>query len=209
MLIIGLTGSIAMGKSTAAAYLRSIGVPCFDSDLAVHRLYAGAAAPLVEDAFPGTLVNGVVDREALARMVSASPAALARLEAIIHPLVRAAQRDFLLREAEAGAEMAALDIPLLFESGAHALVDAVIVVSAPAEIQRQRLMARPGFSAAKIDALLARQMPDGEKRASADFVVDTGGSIEDSRAQLDNIIKALKKWPQVALAEWQQQMVRD
>ena len=193
MLIIGLTGSLGMGKSTAAEYLRSRGLPVFDADAAVHALYEeGAAVQLIEYEFPGTTSQGKVDRSKLGAVVTGNPERLATLEAIVHPLVRQQQRRFLQNEAARGSRMALLEIPLLFETGADAKVDATIVVSASADLQRQRLMKRPGMSPEKLEGLLARQMPDAEKRTKADFVVDTSGEIAASRAALDAIIANLK-----------------
>lgn len=191
MLIVGLTGSLGMGKTTAAAHLRARGLPVFDADAEVHRLYATTAAPLIEAEFPGVTRDGKVDRDKLAALLVAEPKRFAKLEAIVHPLVRASERAFLNEEAARGTEIAVLEIPLLFETGADAKVDAAIVVSAPADVQRQRLLDRAGFDEKKIERLLARQMPDSEKRARADFVVDTGGSIKASGAALDAIIAKL------------------
>jgi len=201
-MIVGLTGSMAMGKSTAAKYLKSLGVSVFDSDAAVHALYEGEAVMEIERAFPGVSVDGRIDRGRLGAAIAGSPEALARLEAIVHPMVRRKQRNFLLSEAARGADLAALDIPLLFESGADKLVDAVIVVSAPEAIQRERLASRRGLTPEKIDDLLARQMPDAEKRARADFVVDTSGPVEATRTQLDRIIATLRQRTGEKIAEW-------
>ncbi len=192
MLIIGLTGSLGMGKSTAAEYLRSRGLPVFDADAAVHALYEGAAVPLIEREFPGTTSQGKVDRGKLSAAVTRNPERLAALEAIVHPLVREAESGFLKKEATRGTRMAVLEIPLLFETSADAKVDATIVVSASDELQRQRLMKRPGMSPEKLESLLARQMPDAQKRTRADFVVDTTGEITASRAALDAIIANLE-----------------
>ena len=192
MLIVGLTGSLGMGKTTAAAHLRARGLPVFDADAEVHRLYATTAAPLIEAAFPGATRDGKVDREKLAMVLMAEPQRFAELEAIVHPLVRASERAFLNQEAARGSAIAVLEIPLLFETGADKKVDATIVVSAPADVQRRRLAHREGFDAKKIDSLLARQIPDAEKRARADFVVDTSQSIEASGAALDAIIEKLR-----------------
>jgi dephospho-CoA kinase len=201
MIVVGLTGSIGMGKSTAAAHLRARGLPVFDADAEVHRLYAGGkAVERIERAFPGTTTAEGVDRGKLSAALIAYPERLRELEAIVHPMVREAERTFLRAEAKRGTRVAVLEIPLLFETELNRLTDAVIVLSAPAEIQRARLMERPGMSAAKLAQLIARQMPDAEKRARADFVVDTGGSIEESRAQLDGIIAALQSWSGQAYA---------
>ncbi len=201
-MIVGLTGSMAMGKSTAAAYLASLGIPVFDSDAAVHALYEGAAVGRIEAAFPGVSEGGRIDRERLGRAIAGDPQALARLEAIVHPMVRRNQHEFIEREAERGADIAILDIPLLFESGADALVDAVIVVSAPETVQRERLASRPGLTPEKIDDLLGRQMPDAEKRARADFVVDSSGPVAATRAQLDRIIATLSERQGGKIAVW-------
>ncbi|WP_315925899.1 dephospho-CoA kinase [Mesorhizobium sp. SP-1A] len=182
MIVLGLTGSIGMGKSATARMFAEAGVPVHDSDEAVHRLYAGKAAPLVEAAFPGTTVDGMVDRAKLGQRVLGDPAALKRLEQIIHPLVRADADDFLERHRASGAPLAVLDIPLLFETGGRDRVDKVVVVSAAADIQRQRVLARPGMTAEKFEQILSRQVPDAEKRRQADFVIDTGHSFEQTRA---------------------------
>jgi dephospho-CoA kinase len=192
MLIIGLTGSIGMGKSTAAAHLRSRGIAVFDADAAVHELYAGKAVSLVEAAFPGTTAEGKVDRQKLAAALLTHPGGFKRLEAIVHPLVRAEERAFLAAEAARGAAMAVLEIPLLFETKADEQVDVVIVMSAPAEEQRRRVLKRPGMTAAKLDQLLSRQLPDAEKRSRADFVVDTDRSVEETYAQLDRLLGELR-----------------
>jgi dephospho-CoA kinase len=191
MIVIGLTGSIGMGKSTTARMFSDAGVPVHDSDETVHRLYAGAAAPLVEREFPGTVVDGVVDRAALGRQVIGDKQALEKLEKIIHPLVRADADAFLARHRAAGAPLAVLDIPLLFETGGRDRVDKVVVVSAPAEIQRERVLARPGMSEAKFAAILASQVPDAEKRRQADFVIDTGDGLDAAREAVATIIAAL------------------
>jgi dephospho-CoA kinase len=192
MLIVGLTGSLGMGKSTMAEHLRARGIAVLDADAVVHQLYEGSAAPLIEGAFPGTTGNGKVDRKKLAAALVAEPARIAELEAIVHPLVRAAERAFLRAEAERGADVAVLEIPLLFETGADTLVDVTIVVCAPPGEQRRRLLQREGVTAEKLDTLLARQMPDEQKRKRADFVVDTTGEIDASRAQLDAIVARLE-----------------
>lgn len=192
MLIIGLTGSIGMGKSAAAGYFRAAGVPVFDSDAEVHRLYAGEAVPLIEAAFPGTTHQGKVDRALLSTSLMADPSGFKRLEEIVHPLVRAGQRRFLELAAGRGEPLAVLEIPLLFETGGEKLVDVSVVVSAPADLQRQRVLARPGMTPEKLDAILARQVPDGEKRARADFVVDTGGTLDETERQITSIVAALK-----------------
>ena len=193
MVVLGLTGSIGMGKSTTADLFRREGVPVFDADATVHALYrgaaaAGAAVAAVEAAFPGVAPDGAVDREELGRRVLGDPAALRRLESIVHPLVGAERRRFL-RDAEAGgASLAVLDIPLLFETGADAGVDAVAVVSAPEAVQKARVMARPGMTAERFSAILRRQVPDAEKRRRADVVIDTGRGLEAARAQVRAVI---------------------
>lgn len=198
MLIAGLTGSIGMGKSTAAQHLRSRGVPVFDADGAVHALYSGEGAALIEAAFPGTVVAGAVDRTLLSAKLQAHPEGFAKLETIVHPRIRAAQKAFLLQQHAAGAPLAVLEVPLLFETGGDRRVDAKIVLTTDASTQRARVLARTGMSAEKLEALLARQTPDKEKQARADFVVDTTGPVEDTRAQIDMILERLKSWPQSA-----------
>lgn len=195
MIVLGLTGSIGMGKSTVGKMFAEEGAPVFDSDAAVHALYAagGAAAAPVEAAFPGVTVDGAVDREALSRRVVGDEAAIKRLEMIVHPLVRQAQAEFLQTNRDAGTKVVVLDIPLLFESGGAKLVDKVAVVSAAADVQRERVLARPGMTAEKFEAILARQTPDAEKRARADFVIDTGGSLEATRAQVRAVLDALRE----------------
>lgn len=202
MLILGLTGSIGMGKSTAAKRLEKNGLAVFDADAEVHRLYSGEAAALIEAAFPGTVRDGEVDRDRLAAAVVGDEAAIARLQAIVHPLVRRSERAFLLREHERGADMAVLEIPLLFETGAEAWVDVTLVVSAPEAIQRERVLARPGMSEEKFARLLANQMPDAEKRERADFVVDTSGPIEETGKKIDAIVDSLRGREGAALARW-------
>jgi dephospho-CoA kinase len=195
MIVLGLTGSIGMGKSTVEGFFAEAGVPVHDADAAVHRLYAGAAAPAIEAAFPGTVAERKVDRERLAQRVIGDAAALHRLEAIVHPLVRRDEERFLADAEAAGAKIAVLNIPLLFETGADARCDAVVVVSAPAEVQRARVMARPGMTAERLAALLAKQMPDAEKRARADFVVDTSTDFDSTRAQIRAILAAAESLP--------------
>ncbi|WP_095202584.1 dephospho-CoA kinase [Mesorhizobium carmichaelinearum] len=191
MIVLGLTGSIGMGKSTTAKMFAEAGVPVHDSDEAVHRLYSGAAAPLVEAAFPGTTVGGVVDRAKLGARVLGDATALKQLEAIIHPLVRADADAFLARHRNAGESIAVLDIPLLFETGGRGRVDKVVVVTAPAEVQRQRVLARPGMTEEKLAAILAKQVPDEEKRRLADFVIDTGQGLDAARSTVATIIAEL------------------
>ncbi len=193
MLIIGLTGSIGMGKSTVAQRLRALGLAVIDADAEVHKLYnGGAAAPLIEAAFPGTTANGHVDRQKLAQWLLAHPEDFKRLEAIVHPLVFKAEQALLQAEAAKGAELAVLEVPLLFETKGHERVDVTMVVSAPPEMQRARVLARPGMTAEKLAQILSKQMTDSEKRAKADFVVDTGVAIEETQAQVDGIIASLK-----------------
>lgn len=192
MLTIGLTGSIGMGKSTTARMFRDEGVAVLDSDEIVHELYRGAAVAPIEREFPGVAAGGVVDRARLAERVLGDPEAMKRLEAIVHPLVWAA-RDQFLKESEArGDSMVVYDVPLLFETGAEQSVDAIVVVSAPEDVQKARVLARPGMTEEKFAAILARQVPDSQKRARADFVVDTGGSLDDARAQVRHILRMLK-----------------
>lgn len=195
MIVVGLTGSIGMGKSTVANMFAEEGAPAFNSDAAVHELYApgGAAVALVEAAFPGVARDGAIDRTALSAKVVGDPDAIHELEAIVHPLVRQAQANFLARERAAGRDVVVLDIPLLFESaGAHS-VDKVVVVSAPADVQRVRVLGRSGMTVEKFEALLALQTPDVEKRARADFVVDTSGSFDETRAQVRAVLDALRE----------------
>ena len=195
MIILGLTGSIGMGKTTAANMFADAGVPVYSADDAVHRLYAGRAAPLIEAAFPGTVSNGTVDRAKLSASVLGKPEALKRLESIIHPLVHEEEAGFLTQARADGADIALLDIPLLFETGGESRVDKVAVVSAPADIQRERVLARPGMTDEKFAAILARQMPDAEKRARADFIIDSSGDFEETRAQIKAIIAKLRGKP--------------
>jgi dephospho-CoA kinase len=196
MIVLGLTGSIGMGKSTTAKLFAEAGVPVHDSDEAVHRLYAGPAAAQVEAAFPGTVKDGVVDRPALSKRVVGDAAAIRRLEGIVHPLVRADGDEFVARNRTAGTPLVVLDIPLLFETGGTGRVDRIAVVSAPAEVQRERVLARPGMTEEKFEAILARQTPDAEKRRRADFVIDSSHGIEVARRQVEAIIRDLTgKYP--------------
>jgi dephospho-CoA kinase len=191
--VLCLTGSLGMGKSTAASFFAEAGVPVHDSDATVHALYAGAAAPLIERAFPGTTVGGKVDRSKLAAAVLGDDAAIARLEAIVHPLV-AGVRDKFLADAQArGAAVVVLDVPLLFETGGEKHCDAVVVVSAPADVQRRRALDRPGMTEEKFENLVAKQMPDAQKRDHADFVVDTSQSFDHARAQVRDILRSVAK----------------
>jgi dephospho-CoA kinase len=191
MFRLGLTGGIAMGKSTAAAMFAAEGVPVFDADKAVHGLYRGAAVPLIAKAFPGTTTaDGVVDRARLAAVVTKDPALLARLEAIVHPLVETAEAAFLTNAERAGHRIALLDIPLLFETGAERRVDAVAVVSTTPDIQAERIRSR-GLGEAEFGALLSRQVSDAEKRRRAQFVIDTGGPLAATRDQVRDVLRAL------------------
>ncbi len=192
MLLIGLTGSIGMGKSAASATFRAHGIPVCDADAEVHKLYAGAAVAPIEAAFPGTTAAGRVDRQKLAAHLLAHPNDFKKLEAIVHPLVRAAERNALLEAHAEGAWAAVLEIPLLFETGGDAFVDATFVVSAPAEMQKARVLARPGMTEEKLAQILARQWPDEQKRAAATFVVDTGGTLEFTAQQIELGLKHLK-----------------
>ncbi|MEZ5959621.1 MAG: dephospho-CoA kinase [Hyphomonadaceae bacterium] len=195
MIILGLTGSIGMGKSTVAQMFAEQGAPGFDSDAAVHALYApgGAAVAPVEAAFPGVTKDGAIDRVALSARVVGDADAIKRLEEIVHPLVRQAQMQFLQDQRDVGTDVVVLDIPLLFEGGGAKLVDKTVVVSAPTDIQRARVLSRPGMTEEKFEAILARQMPDAEKRARADFVIDTSCSFDDTRAQVRAVLDALRE----------------
>ncbi len=191
MLVLGLTGSLAMGKSTVAAMFAEAGAAVFDADRAVHRLYRGAAVAAVEAAFPGTTRNGAVDRAMLAARLGGDKAALARLEAIVHPLVREAENFFRAEAAAAGRRVLVLDVPLLLETGGEMRVDAVVVVSTTPAIQRQRILNREGASDEHLATLLARQMPDTDKRARAHFIIDTGGDLAVTRAQVQGVMRAV------------------
>jgi dephospho-CoA kinase len=196
MFILGLTGSLGMGKSTTAGFFAEAGIPVHDADAVVHRLYEGEAVAAIEAAFPGTTAGGKVDRVKLATHVLDDPAALRRLETIVHPLVRAAETRFLADAQARRAPIVVLDIPLLFETASQQRVDATVVVSAPVEVQRQRVLARPGMTADKLDVLLARQMPDSEKRRQADFVVDTSSGLDAARAQVKEILRVVATMPE-------------
>ncbi|GJL94305.1 MAG: dephospho-CoA kinase [Hyphococcus sp.] len=189
MLKVGLTGSIGMGKSTVAQMFADLGAMVWNADDAVHRMYAkdGAAVGPVERAFPGVVVDGEIDRRLLAGKVLGTPAELQKLEAIVHPLVGADREAFMTAAGHAGADMVVLDIPLLFENGSDALFDVVIVVSAPAEIQRQRVLSRPGMTEAKLNTILAEQMPDEEKRSRADYIISTDQSLDDTKEDVAKI----------------------
>src|SRR3954452_736740 len=195
MIVLGLTGSLGMGKSTTAKMFAEAGVPVHDADAAVHRLYEGEAAPLIEAAFPGTTAAGKVDRALLSQRVVGDDAAIKKLEAIVHPLVAKVREQFLAEARRNGAKVAVLDIPLLFETGGDKACDAVVVVSAPPGTQRVRVLERPGMTETKFQALAAKQMPDAEKRARSDFVVDSGQGLEAARAQVREILAAVAKMP--------------
>jgi dephospho-CoA kinase len=194
MRIIGLTGSIGMGKSTTAAMFRDLGIPVYDADAAVHDLYdqGGAAVEPVGEAFPGVVKDGRVDREELRKRVLGQPDELKRLNAIVHPLVGRDRVGFFKAAEEQGADMVVLDVPLLYETGGDANVEAVVVVSAPPEMQRERVLARPGMTPERLDAILAQQMADAEKRARAHYVVDTGCGLEAAREQVAAIVADLR-----------------
>jgi dephospho-CoA kinase len=195
VIILGLTGSMGMGKSTTARMFGEAGVPVHDSDETVHRLYAGKAAPLIGKAFPGTTEGGVVDRARLAAAVLGDAAALKKLEAIIHPLVREDEKMFLARHREAGADLVVLDIPLLFEVNGRNRVDKVLVVTAPRDVQRRRVLARPGMTEDKFAAILDKQVPDEEKRRMADYVIDTGEGMEAAEKKVRSMIRELTGRP--------------
>jgi len=194
VIIVGLTGSIGMGKSTTSAMFQAQGVPVYDSDAAVHALYAsgGAAVAPVQAAFPGVVVDGAIDRARLSAAVVGDPEALQKLEAIVHPLVGAHRIGFFEDAQAAGHDIVVLDVPLLYETGGDKKVHKVVVVSAPAEVQRARVLARPEMTQAKFEAILARQTPDAEKRARADFVIDTGQGLEHARGQVRDILTRLR-----------------
>jgi dephospho-CoA kinase len=195
MFVLGLTGSIGMGKSTTARLFAEAGVPVHEADIAVHQLYEGEAVPAVAVAFPGAVVGGKVNRDKLAARVLGDAAALRRLESIVHPLVRAAADRFLSEARASGAKIAVLDIPLLFETGGEDRVDAVVVVTAPPEMLRERALERPGMTMEKFQAIVAKQMPDVEKRQRADFVVDTSRGLAAARDQVDAILQAIASMP--------------
>ena len=195
MFILGLTGSVGMGKSTTLRFFADAGVPVYDADREVHRLYEGAAVPEIEAAFPGTTAGGKVDRTRLGARVLGDEAALRRLEAIVHPLVHEVERRLLEDAEAAGHKVAVLDIPLLFETGSDRRVDAVVVVTAPPEVQRARVMERASMTEEKFAAILAKQMPDAEKRKRADFVVDSSQGLDAARAQVRAILEAVATMP--------------
>ena len=193
MLVIGLTGGIGMGKSAAAAHFARSGIPVFNADACVHRLYEGEAVPAIEAEFPGVTRGGKVDRTScLPREVAGKPERLKQLESIVHPMVVRAEIDFLRGEEKKGAALAVLEIPLLFETGAEKRVDVTIVLSAPHHVQRERVLARPGMTVDRLEHLLARQLPDAEKRARADYVVDSGTGLADMHEQIDRLIESLR-----------------
>lgn len=196
MRILGLTGSIGMGKSTTAKLFAEAGVPVYDADAAVHQLYEGEAAPAIEAAFPGTTANGKVDRSKLSARVVHDPAAIKQLEQIVHPMLGASRQKFFADAEAAKAPVVVLDIPLLFETGGEKRVDAVVVVSTSPEVQRERVLARGTMDEAKLDAIIAKQTPDAEKRKRADFVVDTSHGLEPVRAQITHIVAEVVKMPQ-------------
>jgi dephospho-CoA kinase len=195
MFILGLTGSLGMGKSATAKMFAEAGVPVYDADAAVHRLYEGEATPLIEAAFPGTATGGKVDRDKLAQRVLGDSAAIKKLESIVHPLVAAAREKFLNEAERKGAKIAVLDIPLLFETGGEKRCDAVVVVSAPAAVQHARVLERAGMTEQKFAAILDKQMPDADKRARADFVVDTSQGFDAARAQVRDILDRVDTMP--------------
>src|SRR5882724_6952064 len=196
MIILGLTGSIGMGKSTTAKLFEEAGVPVYDADAAVHKIYEGEAAPAIEAAFPGTTANGKVDRNKLSAKVVHDPAAMKRLEQIVHPMLGASRQKFLHDAERSGAPVAVVDVPLLFETGGEKRVDAVVVVTTSPEVQRERILGRPNMTEEKLQAILARQMPDAEKRKRAHFVVDTSHGLDPVRAQIRDILtEAVKMAP--------------
>lgn len=195
MQVIGLTGSIGMGKSTTMQLFADEGVPVYDADAAVHAIYSGAAVPVVEAAFPGTTANGKVDRQKLSEKVLGKPEELKKLETIVHPMLGAHRQEFLDNAEKAGAPVVVLDVPLLFETGGEKRVDAIVVVSAPADVQRTRVLARENMTQDKLDAILARQLPDAEKRKRADFVVDTSSGVEPVRLRIRDILAEVVKMP--------------
>jgi dephospho-CoA kinase len=191
MIVAGLTGSIAMGKSTVAAMFAALGAPVFDADAAVRLFYAGRGKETVEAMFPGVLVNGSIDRDRLAQLVLTDPKALNRLEGLVHPAVADAEARFIERAAAEGRRLTIVDVPLLFETGGESGVDLIVVVSAPESAQRARALQRDGMSDAKLDAMLSRQMSDVEKRRRAHFVIDTAGRLEQTRTQVSQFMRAV------------------
>ena len=195
MIVLGLTGSIGMGKSTTATLFAEAGVPVYDADAAVHMLYEGEAVSAIEAAFPGTTVDGKVDRNKLSARVVHDPAAIKRLEQIVHPMLGASRQKFLDDAERSGAAVAVVDVPLLFETGGEKRVDAVVVVTTTPELQRQRILARDNMTSEKLDAILARQLPDAEKRRRADFVVDTSDGLDPVRLRIRDILNEAVKMP--------------
>jgi dephospho-CoA kinase len=196
MIILGLTGSIGMGKSTTAKLFAEAGVPVYDADATVHQLYEGEAAPAIEAAFPGTTADGKVDRQKLSARVVHDPAAMKQLEQIVHPMLGASRQKFFEDAERAGAPVTVVDVPLLYETGGEKRVDAVVVVTTTPENQRARIMARGTMSSEALDSILARQLPDAEKRKRADFVVDTSDGLDPVRAQIRDILQQVVKMPQ-------------
>jgi dephospho-CoA kinase len=196
MIILGLTGSIGMGKSTTAKLFEEAGVPVYDADAAVHKIYEGEAVPAIDAAFPGTTADGKVDRNKLSAKVVHDPAAMKRLEQIVHPMLGASRQKFLRDAEQSGAPVAVVDVPLLFETGGEKRVDAVVVVTTTPEIQRRRILERDNMTGEKLDAILARQLPDAEKRKRADFVVDTSHGLDHVRTRIRDILDQAAKMPQ-------------
>lgn len=192
MIVLGLTGSIGMGKSTTAGLFAEQGIPVNDADRVVHELYRGEAVAPIGAAFPDAVRDGMVDRAVLAQTLAKNPAKFRQLEAIVHPLVRERERQFLEAQRVAGADLVVLDIPLLFETGGQDRVDHIVVVSCDADIQRRRVLERPGMTPEKFEMILSRQLPDAEKRARADFIIDTGSGIEVARNRVTEIIAELR-----------------
>jgi dephospho-CoA kinase len=195
MIVLGLTGSIGMGKSTTAKLFAEAGVPVYDADATVHKVYEGEAAPIIEAAFPGTTANGKVNRARLSAKVVHDPAAIKRLEQIVHPMLRAYHQAFLDDAERSGAPVAVVDVPLLFETGGETRVDAVVVVTTTPETQRARILARGTMTSEALEAIMARQMPDAEKRRRADFVVDTSHGLDPVRARISDILAQAVKMP--------------
>lgn len=193
MIVLGLTGSIGMGKSTTAQMFVDLGIPVNDADAVVHDLYQGEAVAPMEKAFPGVVTDGRVDRAKLSAVLAAEPSRFKELEAIIHPLVRQREQEFLQRHRALETPIVVLDIPLLYETGGEGRVDAVVVVSAGAAIQRERVLKRPGMTPEKFDLILSRQMPDAQKRAKADYIIDTGEGLDSARAQVAALVDRLLK----------------
>jgi len=193
MIVLGLTGSIGMGKSTTATLFAEAGVPVYDADAAVHRLYEGEAVAAIEAAFPGTTANGKVDRNRLSAQVVHDPAAIKKLEEIVHPMLGASRQKFLQDAEQSGAPVAVVDVPLLFETGGEKRVDAVVVVTTSPELQRERILARPNMTEEKLQHILTRQMPDAEKRNRAHFVVDTSHGLDPVRARIKDILAEAAK----------------